>query len=258
MNWKELIKGILSDELPKDRSKYVRFSNLAGINQKMVIYYLKRGLKEPDKRAQIEAEPIVAFEKDFLRWMLSDGAGAALLSPEPNKDGISLRIEFIESASFANELDTCMYAGGEKTEDGGFRGWKEYPAEDILAKTLFTLRQDVDLLGENIVPVGNKFWLDIMKRRGIAMDDIDWFLPHLSSEYFRERIFDEITRTGQPIPYEKWYTNLTQLGNVGAASIYFMLEELFNSDKLKKGDTILCMIPESARFSYVYAYLTVV
>lgn len=51
MNWKELIKGILSDELPKDRSKYVRFSNLAGINQKMVIYYLKRGLKEPDKRA---------------------------------------------------------------------------------------------------------------------------------------------------------------------------------------------------------------
>jgi 3-oxoacyl-[acyl-carrier-protein] synthase-3 len=214
--------------------------------------------KEPDKRAEIEKEPIVAFEKDFLRWMLSDGAGAALLSPEPNKEGHSLRIEFIESASYANELDTCMYAGGEKMGEGGFKGWKEYPSDEILEKTLFSLRQDVDLLGENIVPAGNKFWLDIMKRRNISMDDIDWFLPHLSSEYFRNRIYDELLDKNIPIPMEKWYTNLTRLGNVGAASVYFMLEELFHSDKLKKGDTILCMIPESARFSYVYAYLTVV
>ena len=90
------------------------------------------------------------------------------------------------------------------------------------------------------------------------MEDIDWFLPHLSSEYFRGQIEEELIRTNIPIPQEKWFTNLTRLGNVGAASIYFMLEELFNSDKLKKGDNILCMVPESARFSYVYVYLTVV
>jgi 3-oxoacyl-[acyl-carrier-protein] synthase-3 len=247
--------------------RYAYLSILAGEREKAVCagsekfscwMLAKNFKKEPDKRAEIEKEPIVAFEKDFLRWMLSDGAGAALLSPEPNKDGHSLRIEFIESASFANQLETCMYAGGEKTDNGGFKGWKEYSGEEILEKTLFTLRQDVDLLGENIVPVGTQYYLDILKRRGLKTEDITWFLPHLSSEYFRERIFDEVTRAGQSIPYEKWYTNLTRLGNVGAASVYFMLEELFNSDKLKKGDTILCMIPESARFSYVYAYLTVV
>ena len=48
----QLKEGILSDELPRDRSKYVRFSNLAKINQKMVIYYLKRGFKMPEKRKQ--------------------------------------------------------------------------------------------------------------------------------------------------------------------------------------------------------------
>jgi 3-oxoacyl-[acyl-carrier-protein] synthase-3 len=247
--------------------RYAYLAILAGEREKAVCagsekfsswMLAKNFKKEPDKRAEIEKEPIVAFEKDFLRWMLSDGAGAALLSPEPNKEGHSLRIEFIESASYANELDTCMYAGGEKLGEGGFKGWKEYPSDEILEKTLFSLRQDVDLLGENIVPAGNKFWLDIMKRRNISMDDIDWFLPHLSSEYFRNRIYDELLDKNIPIPMEKWYTNLTRLGNVGAASVYFMLEELFHSDKLKKGDTILCMIPESARFSYVYAYLTVV
>jgi len=214
--------------------------------------------KEPDKRALIEKEPIVAFEKDFLRWMLSDGAGAALLSPEPNTEGLSLRIDWIEGKSYANQLDTCMYAGGEKMDDGGFKGWKDYESEEILEKTLFSLRQDVDLLGENIVPVGNAYFLEIAARRGIDINEVDWFLPHLSSEYFRNRIEEELIRTNIPIPQEKWFTNLTRLGNVGAASIYFMLEELFNSNSLKKGDQILCMVPESARFSYVYAWLTVV
>jgi len=40
---------------------------------------------------------------------------------------------------------------------------------------------------------------------------------------------------------------------VGSASVYLMLEELFNGNYLKKGDKILAMIPESARFSYSYA-----
>jgi 3-oxoacyl-[acyl-carrier-protein] synthase-3 len=214
--------------------------------------------KEPDKRAEIEKEPIVAFEKDFLRWMLSDGAGAALLSPEPNKEGPSLRIDWIESKSFANQLDTCMYAGGEKYGNGEFKGWRDYEPEEILEKTLLSLRQDVDLLGENIVPVGNSFFLDIAKRRNISIKDINWFLPHLSSEYFRSRIEEELISANIPIPQEKWFTNLSRLGNVGAASIYFMLEELFHSENLKKGDTILCMVPESARFSYVYLMLTAV
>lgn len=214
--------------------------------------------KEPDKRAEIEKEPIVAFEKDFLRWMLSDGAGAALISPEPNKEGHSLRIDWMESKSFAHQLETCMYAGGEKLAEGEFKGWKEYDTKELFEKTLFSLRQDVDLLGKNIVPVGNSFFLDIAKRRGIDVKDIDWFLPHLSSEYFRARIEEELIRTNIPIPQEKWFTNLTRLGNVGAASIYFMLEELFHSGKLEKGQSILGMVPESARFSYVYIMLTVV
>ena len=47
MRWQQLKDGILSDKLPKDRTKYVRYSNLASINQKMVIYYLKRGFRRP-------------------------------------------------------------------------------------------------------------------------------------------------------------------------------------------------------------------
>jgi hypothetical protein len=51
MTWKKLKDGILNDELPRDRTKYVRYSNLASINQRMVIYYLKLGFKKPENRA---------------------------------------------------------------------------------------------------------------------------------------------------------------------------------------------------------------
>ena len=56
---------------------------------------------------------------------------------------------------------------------------------------------------------------------------------------------------------ERWFTNLETKGNTGSASMYIMLEELFHSDKLKIGETILCYIPESGRFSTAFMLLTV-
>tara|TARA_R110000765_G_scaffold269838_2_gene368729 strand:- start:4298 stop:4534 length:237 start_codon:yes stop_codon:yes gene_type:complete len=50
MNWRELTQGILNDTLPKDRKKYVKFSNLVSINKKMVLYYLKKGKINKNKR----------------------------------------------------------------------------------------------------------------------------------------------------------------------------------------------------------------
>ena len=52
MSWQQLKTGILNDELPKDRTKYVRYSNLASINKRMVIYYLRSGFKNPQNRSQ--------------------------------------------------------------------------------------------------------------------------------------------------------------------------------------------------------------
>ena len=53
------------------------------------------------------------FERDFLRFMLSDGAAALLLSDRPNEAGLSLKIEWVKTKSYANETSTCMRMGGE-------------------------------------------------------------------------------------------------------------------------------------------------
>ncbi|MES2277008.1 MAG: beta-ketoacyl-ACP synthase III [Bacteroidota bacterium] len=214
--------------------------------------------EEAQKLVELNENPYIAFSKDFLRWMLSDGASAFLLSDQPNPDGISLRIEWIEGVSYANEMEPCMYMGAEKELDGSFKGFMDYTPEEIMNKSIFSVKQDISLLSDNIVPLGGKKIKEIFEKRGLTVDDIDHFLPHISSNFFKSKIYDMIEEYGGGIPYEKWFINLYTVGNVGAASIYLMINEMFHSGKLKKGEKLLLLVPESSRFSYMYAMLTVV
>ena len=214
--------------------------------------------EEAQKLKEMEENPFIAFQKDFLRWMLSDGASAFLMSDKPNENGLSLRLDWIEGASFANEMDTCMYMGGEKMEDGSLKGFMDYTPEEIMNKSIFSVKQDITLLSDNIVHLGGKKIKEIMDKRGLTAADVDYFLPHISSDFFKSRIYDLVEIYGGGIPYEKWFINLYTVGNVGAASIYLMINELFHSGRLKKEDRLLLLVPESARFSYMYAMLTVV
>lgn len=205
----------------------------------------------------LKNNPIIAFEKDFLRFMLSDGAGAVKLSNKPSSDGISLKIDWIELTSYANTLPTCMYAGADFDDNGKLLGWTHFSEEDWTGKSLFAIKQNTKLLGENIVKMGIKFFSELVEKHNLKPDDITWFLPHLSSMYFKPRIMRNLNQTNFPVPIEKWFVNLPHVGNVAAASAFLMLDELVRTKELKKKDKILLMVPESARFSYAFALLTV-
>jgi 3-oxoacyl-[acyl-carrier-protein] synthase III len=213
--------------------------------------------EEAKKLKDLSDNPYIAFQKDFLRWMLSDGASAFLMSDKPNENGLSLRLDWIEGVSFANDRDTCMYMGAEKMPDGTLKGFMDFTPKEIMNKSIFSITQDITLLSENIVTLGGKKIKEIFDRRGLTVADIDHFLPHISSEFFKPKIYDLIEIYGGGIPYEKWFINLYTVGNVGAASVFLMVNELFHSRKLKKGEKLLLLVPESARFSYMYALLTV-
>ncbi|GHT09343.1 hypothetical protein FACS189426_07480 [Bacteroidia bacterium] len=213
--------------------------------------------EEIKKLSQISEKPIIAFEKEFLRWMLSDGAAAVLLQKEPAKSGISFKIEWIDICSYANIRETCMYAGGEKDENGELHGWASFPEEEWLTKSLFSLKQDTRQLSESITQLGGLFLKEVVEKRKLKIEEIDWFLPHLSSMFFKDKIKEELESSDLSIPEEKWFINLPTVGNVASASNFLMLEELYHFGRLEKGQKILMMTPESARFSYGYCLLTV-
>ncbi len=213
--------------------------------------------EEIQKLAELEKNPYLAFEKDFLRWMLSDGAGAFLLESKPNANSLSLRVDWIEGVSFAHIQEPCMYMGADKLKNGYLKSYMDYSLEEILNNSILSVKQDVKQLGENIVPLGFVKLDQLLKEKGLTVNDFDYFLPHLSSYFFEDKIAEFLDLNGMNIPKEKWFTNLATVGNVGSASIYLMIDALFHSKQLKKGQKILLVVPESARFSYVYSVLTV-
>lgn len=204
----------------------------------------------------LEEQPVLAFKKDFLRWMLSDGAAAFLLENKPN-GALSLKIEWMEAFSYAHELETCMYAGGEKQEDGSIKPWNNFSPEEWLTDSVMAVKQDVKILNEFILEKGAQSMSQALAKNKVTASEIDFFLPHVSSYFFVDGLQKALAEKGMDFPKEKWFMNLAQVGNVGAASIFLAVEELMQSGKLKKGHKILLSVPESGRFSYAYAFLTV-
>jgi len=210
------------------------------------------------KLQALESRPEIAFEKDFLRWMLSDGAGAVLLENAP-RGPLSLRIDWIDLSSAAHQLPACMYTGADKKDDGSLQGWLHMPTGEWQARSVFAVKQDVRLLNDNIVRATlHEPLQDIIERRGLTADGIDWFLPHLSSNYFSDTVSRCLDELGLSIPRERWFTNLTRKGNTGSASPYIMLDELFRSGRLRPGHRLLMFVPESGRFSSGFIHMEAV
>jgi len=207
----------------------------------------------------LESHPELAFEKDFLRWMLSDGAGAVLLEAQPRGHGRSLRIDWIETFSYAGEMEACMYAGAVKNPDGTLSGWTQMSSADRELDSVMSVKQDVKLLNANVIRYTvEKPLPGLVERRQLRVDDINHFLPHYSSAFFRDKVRDGMIAAGFDIPQDRWFTNLTTKGNTGSASMYIMLDELIQTRDLQPGQRILCWVPESGRFSSGFMHLTVV
>ncbi len=210
------------------------------------------------KVSALDEYPAIAFEKDFLRWMLSDGAGAVLIEPAPAARGLSLRIDWILERSYASDMDACMYQGAEKLENGTLRGWMDYEPHEWLEQSVFAIKQDVKQLNEHVVQFTVERGLrEVQRVKGLAAADVDWFLPHYSSTYFRDKLAAGMDRVGFTIPSDRWFTNLTSKGNTGSAAFFIMLDELFRSGQLKTGQRVLAYVPESGRFSTGFIHLTV-
>jgi 3-oxoacyl-[acyl-carrier-protein] synthase III len=248
-------------------------------------------------RYEAVSQDMLNLEAEFLRWMLSDGSGAVLVQPKPNARGLSLRVDWIEIVSYASDFDLCMscgtvdqsawsanvpviapepvYAGvvpsgqmrqekvthkgkGELDTRVRSKSWQDYPTyAEAERDGALLIRQNLRIL-DNIVKVGVEGLLRLIRQSKIRTDEIDHFVCHYSSHYFRSKILDLFKLCGCEIPEEKWFTNLYSKGNTGCASIFIALDELFWSGKLRTGQVVFCVIPESGRFTTAYIKLTVV
>ncbi|MCW1884287.1 hypothetical protein OKA04_06055 [Luteolibacter flavescens] len=194
-------------------------------------------IRPPDDRDEHAEHPTGSkwFMSVFLRSMLSDGAGAALLCGEPARDRISYQVDWTYSRSFAHETPLCM----------------------SLESRSLLLSQDVAILARHMKPCVDQLMRGAMERHGARLADYRVVLPHLSSFYFKSYMLDVLKELGDGAEIDHW-TNLETAGNTGAASIYIMLDEYTRSHAPAHGEKLLLFIPESGQFNFVVVSLTTI
>jgi 3-oxoacyl-[acyl-carrier-protein] synthase-3 len=201
-------------------------------------------------------EGTLPLEAAFLRYMLSDGAGAVVIEPEPKASGVSLRIDWISLTSYANTETACMYLGS-KTKACA-QSWGDYPSASAAeAAGALVLRQDLSLL-PHLVSLGVDEYERLLKLGKFDPSTLTWVPAHYSSERMKEMVLQEFSRRGVDGRQEIWYSNLPTVGNIGSASIYIILDDMMQQGLIKDGDTLLCMVPESGRFAISFMHLTAV
>jgi len=207
----------------------------------------------------VQADGTLPGDAEFLRWTLSDGAAALMIEDRPAAHGLSLRIDWISLRSFADRFEPCMTGGAVRGADGSVTPWSLYPGGAAAAAQAgaFQLRQDVDAL-YRMLPVWMGEFMRLVDDGRIDPQAVDWFLCHFSAHSLREEMVKLATRAGCMIPEERWFTNLYDKGNVGAAALFLMIDDLMRSGRLEPGQRILCAVPESGQCIMAYAGLTVV
>lgn len=211
------------------------------------------------KASQFEGRDRVPFNAEFLRWMLSDAAGAAVLCDRPRDGGTNFRVDWVKVRSHADRYPLAMYAGTHRAADGqGFaESWLDRPSfADAAADGLIELKQDVRLL-DGVVKFGVDNFLALVDDGTIAPGQIDWFLCHYSSLMFKGQIQKLLQLAGCEIPEDRWFSNLDTRGNVGAASAFVLLDALTHTGKLRPGQKVILAVPESGGSIMAFAALTV-
>ena len=211
------------------------------------------------KRSRFSARQYDAdFDAHFLRWMLSDGAGALVLgkrhAPGDMLPGRRLKLRWIHQKSFSGDYPVCMQLG--LTQDRQ-RGHLDYPSwSEAEADGALSLRQDIRLL-PHLFDIGIHEYAQLVRDGWAQPDRIRHFLCHYSSEKFIPVVEDLMDKAGLSIPKPYWYSNLAWRGNTGAASILIMLAEFLQTREVQPGEQILCYIPESGRYTTAYMLLEV-
>jgi 3-oxoacyl-[acyl-carrier-protein] synthase-3 len=77
----------------------------------------------------------------------------------------------------------------------------------------------------------------VLDQAGLSVDDVDWVIPHQANIRIIQSVASRIN-----ISIEKFYLNLSKVGNVSAASVPIAIDEAARSGVLKRGDVVLLTV----------------
>ena len=178
-------------------------------------------------------------ESLFLRWFLSDGAGALVLTAAPGP----LRVEATYVESLAGSKPSLMYNGRPAL---WMNPRDEYEQGLHHLKQRFRNALSTDIFQESDGSVFYHGLRRMIEREGIAVDRVTRFQVNMPTRHIVESIVDECARLG--IARSTLYTRLDRLGYCGPPMALICLDSILREERLAPTDRVLSFVTEVSHF----------
>jgi 3-oxoacyl-[acyl-carrier-protein] synthase-3 len=200
------------------------------------------GISSSELRAEYYNQELVDRESLFLRWFLSDGAGALVLTQDPAKSrGLEVEFTYIESIGgkrpslMFNRRPAFWMNPKEEYEKGHHHLRQRF--RNALSTAIFQEADGSIFLGglRRMLAAGN-----------IPAGRIRFFQVNLPARHIVESVLDECESLG--IARSAFYTRLDELGYCGPPMALICLDRIIREEKLQKDDRVASFVTEVSKF----------
>ena len=221
----------------------------AGRNR--VALVLSANMASSELRAEYYNQEAVDKESLFLRWFLSDGAGAVVLSTEPRATaGLQLEHTYIESVG--GNRPSLMF---NRRPAYWMNPLEEYDQAAHHLRQRFRNELATGMFQE----AGGSVFINGLRRMlaqaAVPVDSIRLFQANMPARHIVEAVKDELAALG--IEPSRLYSRLDALGYSGPPMVFICLDRIVREETLEAGDRVVSFVTEVSKFmqaGYVARY----
>jgi len=199
------------------------------------------GISSSELRAEYYNQPLIKKEEAFLRYFLSDGAGAVILeATTENKTGLYLQCANMESvggnkpAAMLNQRPAYWMNPKEEFESG-----KHHLAQMFNEQLRIHFNEE----GGSVFYKGLKRMIADYQ---IPVEKVRFFQVNFPSKHISELVMEECESLG--IPKNKLYTKMSTMGYIGPPMVFVCLDQILREENLENEDIILSFVTEVSKF----------
>ena len=197
-------------------------------------------MSSSELRASYYNQEIVKKEELFLRYFLSDGAGAVILQAAEDGEGLFVNNCYIESAggkkpaAMLNKRPAYWMNPKEEFEKGYHHLAQMYNEQ----------------LGEHFHEEGGSVFYHGLKRMldlyPVDISRLRYFQVNFPSKHISELVIEECEKLG--IRRDTLYSTMSGMGYAGPPMVFITLHKIFTEEKLEKGDLVMSFVTEVSKF----------
>lgn len=213
---------------------------------------ISSGISSSELRAEYYNQQLVDKESLFLRWFLSDGAGALVVSTNPARSlGLEVETTYIESVggkrpSLMFNNRPALYLSPLEEYEKGLHHLRQHFRNE-LATGIFQEE------GGSVFFNGFK---RMLAEGAIDPATIRIFQVNLPAKHIVDAIADECVDLG--IPRSALFTALDRLGYTGPPMVLICLDTILRESELAPGDRVVSFVTEVSKFmqaGYSFRYV---